>query len=208
VKRSRASPTRVLALDPASRGVGFAVLEGPTRLIDWGVKETRGKPPHTVLSQLDALLNRYQPEALVIEDCRARGSRRCPRVRRLLQEAAARAVRRHIRPRRVSRASVQQAFAPSGARTKYEIAQAIAIRFPELRPRVPPPRKPWMSEDARMSIFDAIAFALADYRRRSRRRRTAGTPWCAPPPPATPSRAPRGDLAPAGRAASRAGPEC
>jgi len=32
---------------------------------------------------------------------------------------------------------------------------------PELTPRFPRFKKPWMSEDYRMSIFDAIAFATA-----------------------------------------------
>lgn len=32
---------RVLAIDPNSRGFGFAVLEGPDRLIDWGVVHVR-----------------------------------------------------------------------------------------------------------------------------------------------------------------------
>jgi hypothetical protein len=32
---------RVVAIDPATRGFGFAVLEGANRLIDWGVKETK-----------------------------------------------------------------------------------------------------------------------------------------------------------------------
>jgi len=31
---------RVLAVDPLSRGVGFAVLEGNDNLIDWGIKTT------------------------------------------------------------------------------------------------------------------------------------------------------------------------
>jgi Holliday junction resolvasome RuvABC endonuclease subunit len=176
VKTSPAHQKRVLALDPASRGFGFAVLEGPDRLVDWGVKETRGKTQRTVLCQLDALLTRYQPEALVVEDRTARGSRRCPRVRQLLRAAEARAARRQVRPRRVSRAAVRKVFAPGGARTKYQTALAIAVQFPELRPRVPPPRKPWMSEDARMTIFDAIAFALADFHRRDRRRPGVSTP--------------------------------
>ena len=34
----------------------------------------------------------------------------------------------------------------------------MANHFPELAPRLPRFRKPWMSEDYRMSIFDAIAF--------------------------------------------------
>jgi hypothetical protein len=37
----------------------------------------------------------------------------------------------------------------------------IAKRFPEeLGSRLPPERKPWMSEDSRMNIFDAVALAL------------------------------------------------
>jgi len=51
-------------------------------------------------------------------------------------------------------------WAGSDATTKQEIAIAIAERFPELAPRLPRFRKPWMSEDYRMSIFDAVALAL------------------------------------------------
>ena len=66
-----------------------------------------------------------------------------------------------VRVKSVSRAELKQAFAESGAGTKYEIAMAIANRFPELAPRLPRFRKPWMSEDYRMSIFDAVALAIA-----------------------------------------------
>jgi len=47
-----------------------------------------------------------------------------------------------------------------GAPNKQEIAGAIAKRFPELAPRLPRFRKPWMSEDYRMSIFDAVGLAI------------------------------------------------
>ena len=36
-----------------------------------------------------------------------------------------------------------------------------SVRFPELTPYLPPERKPWISEDLRIAIFDAAAFALA-----------------------------------------------
>lgn len=47
-----------------------------------------------------------------------------------------------------------------GTANKHDIAVAIADRFPELAPRLPRVRKPWMSEDYRMSIFDAVGLAL------------------------------------------------
>ena len=41
MSRAYTKDIRVLAIDPSTRGFGFAVLEGPERLIDWGVKETK-----------------------------------------------------------------------------------------------------------------------------------------------------------------------
>jgi len=42
--------------------------------------------------------------------------------------------------------------------TKHKIAEAIAKHIPALDLYVPPARKPWMSEKARMGIFDAAAW--------------------------------------------------
>lgn len=61
---------------------------------------------------------------------------------------------------RFARADIRRCFALLEARTKPEIAAAIAQHFPELAPRLPPKRKIWMSEDERMSIFDAVSLAL------------------------------------------------
>ena len=30
---------RIIAIDPTTKGFGFAVMEGPEDLIDWGIKE-------------------------------------------------------------------------------------------------------------------------------------------------------------------------
>jgi hypothetical protein len=37
------------------------------------------------------------------------------------------------------------------------------ILLAELAPRLPRFRKPWMSEDYRMSIFDAVSWAVAQF---------------------------------------------
>jgi hypothetical protein len=59
--------------------------------------------------------------------------------------------------------------------TKHQIAVVIAGKFPELAPRLPPVRKPWMTEDARMAIFDAVALALAHYGRSRLERNSTDT---------------------------------
>ena len=151
---------RVLAIDPTARGFGFAILEGPESLIDWGMKEVRDNKDARCLQQVANLIERYEPDVIVVEDVTARSCRRCPRVRLLIRDTFKLALEKKIKIHSVSRRRVRAAFSRFGAHTKHEIAGAIAKRLPELAPRRPPYRKPWMGEDERMSIFDAAAFAL------------------------------------------------
>jgi Holliday junction resolvasome RuvABC endonuclease subunit len=160
MSRAYTNNIRVLAIDPSTRGFGFAVLEGPERLIDWGVKETKTDKKRRTLKLIDDLIERYQPNVIVVEDYEGKGSRRCYRIQGLINDITKLAAKKNTKVRSFSRAKVKQAFSESGASTKYEIARAITNRFPELAPRLPRFRKPWMSEDYRMSIFDAVALGL------------------------------------------------
>jgi Holliday junction resolvasome RuvABC endonuclease subunit len=158
---ARRKDTRVLAIDPSTRGFGFAILEGPNGLIDWGVKETKTDKTRRTLKLIEHLIDHYQPNVLVVEDYDAKGSRRCRRVANLIKDISKLASKKKIRVRSFSRAKVKQVFSETGASNKQDIATAIAKRFPELAPRLPRFRKPWMSEDYRMSIFDAVSLAAA-----------------------------------------------
>ena len=63
---------RILAVDPSTRGFGFAVLEGPERLVDWGVKEARDNKHVKCLGQIEKLIKQYEPDAIVVEDAAAK----------------------------------------------------------------------------------------------------------------------------------------
>jgi Holliday junction resolvasome RuvABC endonuclease subunit len=159
MSRAYTKNIRVLAIDPSTRGFGFAILEGPHRLVDWGVKETRTDKNRRALASVADLIEIYQPAVLVVEDYVGKGSRRCGRVVDLIDDISTLALKRKVKVKRFSRTKIKQAFSESNASNKYEIALDIANRFPELAPRLPRFRKPWMSEDYRMSIFDAVALA-------------------------------------------------
>jgi hypothetical protein len=154
---------RVLAVDPTSKGFGFAVLEGPAALIDWGVKHAPKDKNRASMKQVGELIALYQPEVLLVENSAAPGSRRCERVCKLMEDFRTLAEEHGVRFRRIPQRKVKKLFSAVGASTKHKIAVAIAKWFPELGPHLPPIRKPWMSEDERMSIFDAVAFASAFY---------------------------------------------
>ncbi len=162
MNQNPAQPKRILAIDPTTRGFGFAVLEGPMILVDWGVKEAKGstnKNQHC-LSLIETMINHYRPDAIVVEDYDGQDSRRCPRVAELIKGITLLATKRKITIRTFSRSMVRDAFSEVHAHTKHQIAEAISSRFPELVPRMPHFRKCWMPEDYRMNFFDAIALAL------------------------------------------------
>jgi hypothetical protein len=61
----------------------------------------------------------------------------------------------------LSRSEISATFSVNGRGTKHARVEMLAKKFPdELGFRLPPERRPWMSEDSRMDIFDAVALAL------------------------------------------------
>jgi Holliday junction resolvasome RuvABC endonuclease subunit len=151
---------RLLAIDPTSKGFGYVVLESPDRLVDWGVRRTTGDKNYSCLRITEQLIDTYQPDRLVIEDTARRTTRRCKRVRNLLTSLTQLAARRHLRLSRVFPRQVRMTVSLSTDTTKHQLAAALATRFPELGCHVPPVRKPWMSEDIRFAIFDALGNAV------------------------------------------------
>lgn len=154
----------VLAVYPFSRGFAFVFFEGPGSPFDWGVKEIKEKHRNTkTLDAIKKLIDRYRPEVLVIEDTTDGGWRRTSRIRKLYRMLSHVAIAEFVDLYRYRKSEVTACFASAGARTKHEIAQAIALQIPAFAHRMPRYRKQWMSEDPRQSLFDAAALALTYY---------------------------------------------
>ncbi len=154
---------RAIAIDPTSRGFAYAVLEGPAQLIDWSVSEGARASNVWVMGHVAELITHYQPDLLILESSAKQGSRRRPRVQKLLEELRSLAAQHGIAVAAVAQRQVKQMFAAAEAKNKEQIADAILEIFPELTASRPPVRKTWMSEDPRMAIFDAVAFALTHF---------------------------------------------
>ena len=71
----------VLAFHPASRGVGWVLLQGPSAPVDWGITFLRSDSHRGVRRSVETLVERYRPEVLVVE-------RYHPAVRSVLGPAA------------------------------------------------------------------------------------------------------------------------
>jgi hypothetical protein len=148
----------ILAIDPTSRGFALAVLETPAFLVDWGERIIPAKTGG-LLRKVDELLSRYEPTLLAIEDVAVPHTRRRKRAQKEIRSIELLALKRGLPADRISRLAVIDAFAP--AKSKIEVALRLAETFPALAERLPRKRKAWMTEDARMNIFDALGFATA-----------------------------------------------
>jgi Holliday junction resolvasome RuvABC endonuclease subunit len=155
---------RLMGLHCGTKGFGFVVFEGEA-LHDWGTAIARGDKNAMCLRKLARLLDRYSPETVVLESADG-GKGRAERIV-LLETAIADLCRsRNIDLHRYAQEDVQRFFAKKGARTRQEIAEAVARQLDVLGPRLPLPRKPWQSEPRRMAIFSAAAVALTSLSRR------------------------------------------
>ena len=153
--------TLVLSIYVNTRGFAFIVFEGPLSPFDWGIRETRGPRKLKVcFPRIKHLIDRYAPDALVIQDTSRHGTGRARWISNLNASIAALAEGRDIPVVAYSRDQVRGAFESYGCANKQILAELIAKHIPAFEQYVPPPRKPWMSEDRRMGLFDAAALGL------------------------------------------------
>lgn len=153
----------ILSVYLTSRGMAWVLFEGAYTPVDWGNIDVRVRKSYQCMKAFVSLIKEYRPDALVLEDTSESGSERVHRIHKLNERMHAHAVDADFPVMQFSRSNIQQAFAKLGAMNKDRIARVIAEHIPCFEQYVPPVRKPWMSEDARMGYFDATALALLFY---------------------------------------------
>ena len=152
----------VFALHATARGFGYAVFEGPFSPHDWGSVVAKGDKNAACLHKLDKLLDRHSPELLLLEEPGSVANR-SDRIARLYKAVIAACIARNIEVAVLRLQDVKACFASVGARTRQEIAEAVARQIPAFDHKLPRARKPWESESRRMALFCAAALVLTHY---------------------------------------------
>lgn len=163
---SNAAYDTTLVLRPIANGLGWIVAASPVDLLDWGVVRLR-RDRSLTLRRISQLAETYGPSAIVMPVASASSKRRLRRKERLIRAVETLAAGRGIEVKLYTRDQVRLCFERLGAANRYEIATMLAARFDGLASRLPPKRKPWMSEDSRMSLFDAAALAVTYFAERA-----------------------------------------
>lgn len=145
----------MLAISACSKGWGFALLERPDRLVDYGLIKVRPWSKQQVARKLADLLRKSQATTLAVRDLTGLPSG--PRTLWTNREAVRVATAQAAKVRIIGSKELVAAF---GTRTVRDLTVEVCNRYPELEPRNPPPRRPWMAQDERLHLF--VATALAD----------------------------------------------
>jgi hypothetical protein len=78
-----------------------------------------------------------------------------PRAAQLIEAIRDFASERGLHASQIAKHKVRRMFLALQAETKHEIAVEVSRQLPDLAPYLPRIRKPWMSEDYSMAIFEA-----------------------------------------------------
>lgn len=161
---SKQNNVTVLAVYPTTRGYSFALFDGPLSPYDWGTKDLpRATRSARLLGDLEALIDRYHPDVLVVEDFDATTFRRPKSTQKLYFAMRSLAELRGVNFAVVSKGEVREVFSRFGARTKSQIATVIAREIAAFKHLAPKPRRAWMAESRRQGLYDATTLGLTYY---------------------------------------------
>lgn len=151
----------ILALDPGTRDLGYAVLSGK-RLLAAGVLPLRSVPRRHRLGRIREFvlseLRAHRPAILVLEQIPKRPLDTLaglPALGRVLQRVA---TSRRLKVATYSARTVRGNIVGDGWAGKRAVAEALSTKFPELRVHLTHDRK-W-KERYWQNMFDAVALAL------------------------------------------------
>lgn len=158
---------RLLAIDLRPQQFGYAVFEGPKRLLDWGTAHYRPGGQQGAASARRSfvrLVRQFPPSVIAVKTRDRRQQRNSPGTALILQAIQSEASTRAIPIRFVSIRDVREAFRIFRAGNKYEAAAVLARIFPELTWNIQPVRKNYQGEHSIMTTFDAVALGFAYWR--------------------------------------------
>jgi len=154
---------RLIAVDLRSQQLGYAVFDGPDRLLDYGGGQLRpgGRAGSDLaVRRIRQLIKVFAPSAIAVKRPERHVAASRPGMR-IMVNAIRREAFRHLIPfRLLARDEIREAFSPFSAANKYEIAAVLAEMFPELLSRLPAERELGDPEHPRMVVFDAISIGF------------------------------------------------
>ncbi|MBS1624073.1 MAG: hypothetical protein JST83_08650 [Bacteroidetes bacterium] len=148
----------ILALYPNSIGIGYACLQIPGKLLDFGVTTSKPISNGKLLRRAEKFMDYYKPKLVLLKEVAATATSR--RNDKLIEALATLSGEMGLSIYRYTNQQISDTFEVFGARTKYEMVDKIVQMLPDLKTRMPKVRKWYEKEDYNMVVFKAVALAI------------------------------------------------
>lgn len=153
---------KILAIDPGTREMGVAFLDGG-KLIYHGVKVIRKKrSPHERLEAgreiVLRLIGDFRPVILVVEKTFFAKNRNTSLLNVFADEIVSIGKRKGLTVKAIAPSTMKKAICGNGHASKEEVAGVVVAKFPELKVYLTQDRK-W-KERFHQNMFDAVALAM------------------------------------------------
>jgi crossover junction endodeoxyribonuclease RuvC len=154
--------TKVLAIDPGTREIGVAFLDGE-KLIYYGVKEIPdNKSPNEKLREGKEialrLIKDFKPDILVVERSFFANNRTASLLHTLINEIRAIGNKKGLKVMSYATSTVRKYITGNGRASKKELSKVIVSKYPNLKVYISQDRA-W-KELYHQNMFDAIALGL------------------------------------------------
>ena len=161
---------KILAIDPGTRKMGFALLDGE-RLVYHGVKDFRWQDsPHAKLGQARRfvlrLIEDFDPGTLAMEKAFFANNRTAATLNALADEIRCLAKKRKLQIVALHPSTVKKAICGNGHASKRQVANAVVAEYPELKVFLTQDRE-W-KERFHQNMFDAVALGIVARKRLAR----------------------------------------
>jgi len=159
----RKNKGRILAIDPGTRNIGYAVFENGN-LRYFGVKTIPRKSQETDILRegrliIDSLLKDFRPRALVVERTYFGNNRGSEILNRFFTAIKLAGGRKGLRVMSIPVNTVRKTVCGDGWANKQKVTKYLSKMYPQLRPYSKSNRE-W-KRDFHQNMFDAVALGIA-----------------------------------------------
>ncbi len=147
---------RLLSIYLTYRGFGFTLFEDAKTVVDWGHVDVTGHDPEIFRKRIKSLIENGQVDSVISYS----GYKRPLPIKNNIKSLPSICKSENVNCKVISKEEVSSVFESFGSYTKYQRAGLVASYLPDLAYKLPSARKPWQSEDLRLSIFDSACLAI------------------------------------------------
>jgi len=160
-------PLRIIGINPGTRYLGIAVLDG-SELLDWRIKTLTGKWSEEKIKKtigiVSDLIDRYEPNVLVIK--KLHPSRRTENLLRMSNKIKEYARRKGLKVCQYSIKEIEKSFIEGGKLNKRNLIKEVVKRYPELHCALKKEKS--HSSPYYIRVFEAVALACSKELKKSR----------------------------------------